>query len=257
MNLELLLVSMLERSTCGVKSWQIYNEHGGVTFKIRFSHAEQTQVTPGVENICYAKKSPSKVARDRERSRINNENVRVTRSKVKKGNECEIEQPRHGDTITGEPLLADSPEPVTCVQSPVTFTDDLNASTPELKQTPMTSCSAPVKSDQNISVWDTTCDGGDNQNGDYHEHSDGHENNSSGDETDYDDPVDISTTPCHFEGPGHDDRWQGRRSTCTAPGCGIFLCHACIMTGKHNEHCDWIRFRYKRKKRVKGQKQVE
>ncbi len=83
MNLELLLVSMLERSTCGIKSWQIYNEHGGVTFKIRFSHAEQTQVTSGVGNICYAKKSPSKITRDRERSRMNSLNARVTRSKAK------------------------------------------------------------------------------------------------------------------------------------------------------------------------------
>ncbi len=54
----------------------------------------------------------------------------------------------------------------------------------------------------------------------------------------------ITTTPCYFAcHPGHDDSYKGIRRTCTAPGCGIYICFGCEKHGQHKEHQKWIKSR--------------
>ncbi len=113
---------MMER--CAIKSWQIYNENEGATFKIRFGPCNNTS-TSGVDsaNIHYTKKSASRSARDLKRSRNHTKTTMVTRSQKKKVEGDATELARCMD-MTGEPPLLFSPEPV--VQP--TNTDDCYSS---------------------------------------------------------------------------------------------------------------------------------
>ncbi len=92
---------------------------------------------------------------------------------------------------------------------------------------------------------DTLSDGEENNEYDEHKHVHDGRNleNKNVDEVDIDDPVYI-ITPCYFEHyPGHDDSYRRIRRTCTAPGCGIYICFDCEKLGKHKEHQKWIKFR--------------
>ena len=81
-SLEDLLGTVIQKST--VKSWQIYSEKDGVTFRIKFSNTENgAQAVDG--NIAYVKKPPSKLTRDKERV-----SQRITRSKAKQQGSIEI-----------------------------------------------------------------------------------------------------------------------------------------------------------------------
>ncbi len=87
LSLEDLLESVTQK--CTVKSWQIYSEKDGVTFRIKFGQFENgAQMAEG--NVGYAKKPPSKIARDKDRV-----TQRITRSKSKKLGD--IERPRFVD----------------------------------------------------------------------------------------------------------------------------------------------------------------
>ncbi len=101
LSLEMLLETVLGTHT--MKSWQIYSEKDGLTFKVRFGHSNGSDSGHNVPNVKYTRSSPSRVARYKKRSQEHN-SVRITRSKSKK--ECdETEQPRTLDS-TGENMGA-------------------------------------------------------------------------------------------------------------------------------------------------------
>ncbi len=224
-SLELLLGTVLERFT--VKTWQIYDEKGGISFKIKFTNMDKEGLPSGLQNACYTKKSASKQTRDQNRHKQYEMNKRVTRSQAR-GNDSSIELPRQNLSTGESEGHFGSPEQV---YDPV--------SNPAINESPV--CSTPLTLDHSndhsvqlpVSLYN---DEGKDLDSECNDHYDvqgcdenGENDISSGDETDRDDPVDSTTTPCHFDGvPGHDNQWRGVRKTCTAPGCGIFLCHGCI-----------------------------
>ncbi len=97
---------------------------------------------------------------------------------------------------------------------------------------------------------DILSDGEENNGHDEHKHDHDGRNleNKSVDVVYFDDPMDITTKPCYFAHySGDDDSYRGIRRTCTAPGCGIYICFGCEKLGKHKEHQKWIKFRRRRR----------
>ncbi len=65
----ILLVTVLDKFT--VKTWQIYYERGGISFKIKFANNMINDngggLPTGLHNVCYTKKFPSKQAINQKR----------------------------------------------------------------------------------------------------------------------------------------------------------------------------------------------
>ena len=76
--------SLKVKQRSAVKSWQIYSEKDGVTFRIKFGNTESGDQL-AVVNVGYAKKPPSKLARDKNRVC-----QRITRSKSKQQEDTEL-----------------------------------------------------------------------------------------------------------------------------------------------------------------------
>ena len=97
-NLQLMLDTILEHRS--LKSWQIYEERGGMTVKIRFSPSARGQdgsVPEQGMKCAYTKKSPSHMRRDKNRISAFNEHRRVTRS-MDKNDDSSVEKPRNDDS---------------------------------------------------------------------------------------------------------------------------------------------------------------
>ncbi len=94
MNLKIMLDTA--ETNCTIKNRSIYEEHGGLTFKIRFNSIDNRGQS--LNGMCgsFARKSPSKLNRDKKRA---TQGV-VTRSQNKENLEESIEKPRAN--ITGE-----------------------------------------------------------------------------------------------------------------------------------------------------------
>ncbi len=96
-NLQLLLDTMMEHRS--IKSWQIYDERGGMTVKIRFAPSESEHDNNDCVNgysCAYTKKSVSKMKRDKTRM-DNFTSPRTTRSMTKR-NETSVEKPRNDES---------------------------------------------------------------------------------------------------------------------------------------------------------------
>ena len=90
-----------------VKSWQIYDDHGNVTVRIKFCNGGDSGQS-AVTSSSYMRKPKSKMDRDQKRAASFVENKRVTRSQSRKNMLSETEKPRNISSYSGEPLL-DSP----------------------------------------------------------------------------------------------------------------------------------------------------
>ncbi len=141
-NLEILLEATLSASA--LKSWQIYDERSGVTFKIRFCSVDNGGESTGVQ---YAKKPPSKVKRDKKGSEMHKSETRVTRSQSKNTENVDLNdiEIARNSCSTGEPVIPD----IVHVQSPVSVHSDINCcSTPvsmhEPDNAPTPTSSSPV-----------------------------------------------------------------------------------------------------------------
>ncbi len=123
-SLEDLLGTIIQ--TCTVKSWQIYSEKDGVSFRIRFANTENGgQAVEG--NVGYVKKPPSKVARDKDRM-----SKRVTRSQSKQTEATEM--PRYVNESPCDSNGAQRPcSHAGLVQSPMSV-EDSTSCTPEPSQ---------------------------------------------------------------------------------------------------------------------------
>lgn len=245
-NLELMLGTVVEK--CIVKNWQIYEEKGGISFKIKFTNADSNELLTEHKNVCYMRKPTSKSNRDHRRAEQFNAPRRVTRSSTSKV--AEKEMPRQD--ITGEGLLTGH------FVSPVKVCDpviDSPASGPH-NNTPGQACSTPMTSMINNTNINHTSLTSQSISTEIEEGCDTSKESDSDNESeleiDRDDPVDSTTTPCHFSAdPDHDDSFKGIRKLCTAPDCGIYICHGCFLSHKHGHHQEWIRFRLKRKHKAK------
>ena len=136
-NLQALLDTLVGHNT--VKSWQIYDDNGNVTVKIRFSHGGHlpTNGQSTVTTSSYIRKPKSKMDRDQKRASTYMENRRITRSQTMKRdyNNCEPERPRNLSDYSGEPSLLDTPivvDPDIGTCTPSQASDSILINTPGL-----------------------------------------------------------------------------------------------------------------------------
>lgn len=245
-NLDVLLGTVTERFS--VKSWQVYEEKGGISFKIKFDSSDNSDLPHNQKNASYIRKPTAKCERDRKRSKeFNANNQRVTRSKTLLTEEREM--PRN-DSTSGSLLHGhiDTPVKVCDLVTGTPSTGGIN-NTP----VPVYDCSTPLTpavNNDHSSVGYSAKSSTSVSESSQSDHSEISET-----ETDKEDPVDITTTECHFsKEAGHDPSWRGARKTCLADGCGIYVCHGCFLSARHSEHQEFIKFRRKRKLRARGQK---
>ncbi len=177
-----------------MKTWQIYDERGGISFKINFAYNlindNRGGLPTGLQNVCYTKKSPSKQARDQKGNEKHHVTQRMTRSQTP-NNDCDIEYPRQDLTGEGSDNFI----------SPVKVCDPINIPVCEplnntrVYSTPMTSTHNMESSVYSES--DTLSDGEENNEHDERKHDhDGRNLENKNDfvvgEFDTDDPMDIS-----------------------------------------------------------------
>ena len=155
-NLQALLDTL-----CGgniVKSWQIYDDFGNVTVKIRFCNGghvgDNGQST--VTSNSYMRKPKSKMERDQKRAATfmeHKHDKRVTRSQTRKEQLCvqeDTEKPRIISDSSGEPLL-DSPVLVDPdMDMPSQASDSLLISPPSMYQPQLCNSTSEVCHNQNI-----------------------------------------------------------------------------------------------------------
>ena len=247
-SLEILLEATLLSAT--LISWQIYDEKGGVTFKLRFTGVDNGSDSP-IASTCYVKKPPAKIKRDKLRSKPHNNEVRITRSKAKQDqivDKSDIEIVRGLDT-TGRSIIPD------ISHSPVSLHNDLDSSSTEhlnaanlqspVCSTPLTAM--PIDNNQNTTESNTSnqddklCSGFD--------HSDtedsAHQNKSVTFPVKESEPsvkVDTRTIDCHFLQYGG---WRGNHGEklfkLVCEKCNIVICYDCNMKDKHSEHRPYIK----------------
>lgn len=245
-NLEILLEAVISKST--LKSWQVYDERGGVTFKIRFEGVDNGRDSPKI-SACFSKKPPAKTKRDRLRSQISSNEGRMTRSKAKEdiADKSDIEILRDSDT-SGKPSLPD----IGHVQSPVSVHSDLDSSVPEHlagpnPHTPVCSTPLTAMAIHNIDTTQITTEpcvlNQDPSSSSEEEQciNNSHSNHSNSEDISANAiKIDTKISKCHFLGEKRGNHGANLyKAVCMK--CNITICYDCLLSGKHSEHCAYIK----------------